>query len=140
MWAPPAVTGTPLRAWWIASSSSRDSGRRCSWPASASAQPETVPATPGNRVLAGVEIQRGGVRGAAAGVDRVDAAVRFADQPEAVATDAGHVWIDHGQAGGGGDCGFDRAAAIAQHVAAGLRGEVVGRNDEAATGAQGVQH
>ena len=63
------------------------------------------------------------------GIEGVDAAARLAHQPEAVAAEAVHVRIDHGDRRRHGDHGLDRVAAGGQDRLAGLGGEPMGSRD-----------
>jgi hypothetical protein len=93
--------------------------------------------------LACIPADVGGSGGRAAGVDgqwRRRALGRVVDQPEAVAADGVHVRVDHGDGGGRGHHRLHRGAAVTQHVAAGLGGQVVGGNHHAAEGGVGVDH
>ena len=90
--------------------------------------------------MAFVERELGTFGRGAAGVDRPGVAVGFGDEPEAVTADPGHVRIDDGEAGGDGDARFHRAAAVRQHLAPGLGGEVVRRRDHAAQRFRRVDH
>jgi hypothetical protein len=54
-------------------------------------------------------------RRAAGAVQPMHRAVRFGHDREAVAADAGHVRLDNGEDGAGGDRRIHRVAAVAQH-------------------------
>ena len=96
------------------------------WSASSRVQPSTAPGTVTACTLVGSmrsspdlasQAAVGARRRAAGGVER-DRPVepRLGDQREAVAADAGHVRLDHGQHRGGGDGGIDRVAPGLQHL------------------------
>jgi hypothetical protein len=87
-----------------------------------------------------IEIGRGGCGGGPAGVDAGRRPARLRDQPEAVAADAVHVGIDHGDGRGGGDHGFDGVAALAQHGQPCLGGQMMGGDHHAPAGGRRLQH
>ena len=64
--------------------------------------------------------------GETAGLDGAHAALGFVDQPEAVAADAVHVRIDHGDCRRHGEHGLDGVAALGENVATRLGGEAMG--------------
>ena len=68
-----------------------------------------------------------GLGRAAAGAERDQLlAAGLGDQREAVAADAGHLRLDHGEHGGGGDGRVDGVAALAQGFDGGQRGGGMG--------------
>jgi hypothetical protein len=93
-----------------------------------------------NAALAGIEIQRRQRTGRAAGVDRHRIALRRHNQPEAVAADAVHVRINHGDGGGGGDHCLNGVAARAQYRQRAFTGEMVRRNRHAQWRSVAVNH
>ncbi|MNE53914.1 hypothetical protein D3C80_1486670 [compost metagenome] len=94
----------------------------------------------GNVTFPGVKIQRGQRSGCAAGVDGHRITLRRHDQPEPIATQAVHVWVDHGDGSGGGDHGFNRVAAFAQYRQCAFAGEVVRRDGHAQWRGVAVNH
>ncbi|MNK89975.1 hypothetical protein D3C87_1100050 [compost metagenome] len=90
-------------------------------------------ATRGNGLEAGLPIARDGgiARRRAAGVERARRLAGPGDQPEAVAADAIHMGIDHGDGGGGRDHRLDGVAALAQHGQRALRRQRVRRHGHA---------
>ena len=94
----------------------------------------------GDGAVTGVPVEVGQRRGGAAGRDGHGLLARFVDEPETVTADGVHVRVDHRNGCGCGHHGFHGVAAVAQHIAPGLCGQVVGRNKHAAQGGEGVDH
>ena len=119
--------------------------------ASASIQPLIVPATvfaaSGPRVgiaatpalAVELDASRGSRRSALPSMP-MGAAPGRQDEPEAVAADAVHVRVDHGDRRGGADHRFDGIAAFAQDGERRLCGERVRRDRDAVYGVNRVQH
>ena len=90
---------------------------------------------PGNARHAGIQVRRHASPGCATGIDRTHGLARRMQQPEAIAADAGHVRIDHGQCRGNGNRRFDGVTALAQDIEAGLCCQRM-RGDDGATGSE----
>ena len=77
---------------------------------------------------AGVGLRRRQRARRAAGVNGNGVAFGRHDKPEAIAAEAVHMRVNHGDGGGGGDHRFYRASAFAQNRQRALAGQMMGRD------------